>query len=278
VPGFGFQDPETGEWSGREIDLVREIGQRMAAGAVPSRPRAAGEECVSLRPVTVGARVAALRPWWARLVDAIALPKDWLMCALNGSWWHLGIRGELPDWLCPTTAHHAQDFVAVDYYYGISGLGPYQLRSLLRAAGGRYDEAPVWPAGLRRMLRYVADLFPTLPVMIVENGSVPRVSGMTRSTYLRQHLEQVRLAVADGVPVAGYLCWSITSNREWGSSPGPSSDFGLYRVDLDGDPSLVRVATGDVRTYRALIEELQPPRRPGDGVEPPHRELTAARQ
>jgi beta-glucosidase/6-phospho-beta-glucosidase/beta-galactosidase len=52
-----------------------------------------------------------------------------------------------------------------------------------------------------------------------------------------------------------YLCWSITSNREWGAPFDANSDFGLYHVDLDRDAGLTRHPTPASEAYRALIAE-----------------------
>jgi beta-glucosidase/6-phospho-beta-glucosidase/beta-galactosidase len=79
--------------------------------------------------------------------------------------------------------------------------------------------------------------------------------GIDRATYLRKHVEQVRLALHDGIDVMGYLCWSITSNREWGLPFGPGNDFGLYHIELDTDPDLKRVPTPAAVTYKAIINE-----------------------
>ncbi len=78
---------------------------------------------------------------------------------------------------------------------------------------------------------------------------------MTRADYLKAHVNEVRKAVARGVPVEAYLCWSITSNREWGLPFDDGSDFGLYHIDLDTDPELKRVPTDASRAYAALIAE-----------------------
>jgi len=63
----------------------------------------------------------------------------------------------------------------------------------------------------------------------------------------------VQHAVKDGAPVKGYVCWSITSSREWGVPFRPGSDFGLYHVDLDHDPDLKRVATPAASRYREIV-------------------------
>ena len=66
---------------------------------------------------------------------------------------------------------------------------------------------------------------------------------------------EVENAIEAGVPVAGYNCWSITSNREWGHAFDPNTDFGLFFVDLDRDPSLERVPTSDAAVYADIIRE-----------------------
>jgi beta-glucosidase/6-phospho-beta-glucosidase/beta-galactosidase len=63
----------------------------------------------------------------------------------------------------------------------------------------------------------------------------------------------VRRSVERGAPVEAYLCWSITSNREWGLPFDDGSDFGLYHIDLDTDPSLKRMPTESSREYASLI-------------------------
>ena len=50
-----------------------------------------------------------------------------------------------------------------------------------------------------------------------------------------------------------YLCWSITSNREWGLVFDNNSDFGLYHIDLDTDPALKRIPTPASERYRQII-------------------------
>jgi beta-glucosidase/6-phospho-beta-glucosidase/beta-galactosidase len=90
-------------------------------------------------------------------------------------------------------------------------------------------------------------------LLIVENGSVAVADDVMRASYLRRHVSQVQRVAAEGVKVAGYVCWSITSNREWGHPFGMSSDFGLYHIELDTDPDLKREATGEVKVYGGII-------------------------
>ena len=177
----------------------------------------------------------------------------------NANWWYLGMSGRLPGELCPPEAVGAQDFVGVDYYWGLPTRRLHQFRLLEDAAHGRFLQAPVWPQGLYHSLRRMHRWFPGMEIFIVENGSVPVASGVKRADYLKQHLRQVLKALAAGVPVKGYNFWSITSNREWGHPFDPNTDFGLHFVDLDKDPELKRHPTRDVACYREIIHSGEVP-------------------
>ncbi len=45
--------------------------------------------------------------------------------------------------------------------------------------------------------------------------SGPRRDRVTRSEFLNAHIAQVRQLLAEGVPMLGYMHWSITDNYEW---------------------------------------------------------------
>jgi hypothetical protein len=180
-----------------------------------------------------------------------------LSTALSGNWWHLGMAGRLPEFLCPLDCRGKQDFVGFDYYWGISSLKLARVARLMDAAAGRFDRAPVWSSVLYGLLKYHQKLFPQLPILIIENGCVEEADGVDRASYLRRHVREVRRATASGVDIAAYVCWSITSNREWGLSFQPSSDFGLYHIDLDTDDLLVRWPTPAAEAYRKLIEDFE---------------------
>jgi beta-glucosidase len=82
---------------------------------------------------------------------------------------------------------------------------------------------PVVPDGLREVLRNLKSRYPNLPpVYITENGcsyadgpdATGRVADQRRVTYLDSHLRAVHQAIAEGVEVAGYFCWSLLDNFE----------------------------------------------------------------
>lgn len=187
----------------------------------------------------------------------------------NANWWYLGISGRLPEELCPPEAVGAQDFVGMDYYWGLPTRRLHQFRLLEDAAHGRFLTAPVWPEGLYHALRRFHRWFPDQDILIVENGCVPEADGMNRSDYIRKHLSQVERALAEGVPVKAYNYWSITSNREWGHPFDPNTDFGLYFVDLDKDPGLTRKPTEALEVLREIILEKE--RKSAEGNAPSER-------
>ena len=244
VPGLGYRDPRTGELSGLEIDLARALAQRILGDATRVRFRSA----------RTAERIPLLRSL-RRFLDPLLRPYSIFSTVLASNWWHLGMAGELDEFLCPKECIGQQDFVGLDYYWGIPTLRLDRVQRLIDAALGRFDRAPVWPGALYGILRYQASLFPHLPLLVIENGSVDVADGVDRAAYLRQHLQQIQQAVCDGVNVVGYVCWSITSNREWGLAFSRSSDFGLYHIDLDTDPGLKRQPTPAVAVYQGIIAQ-----------------------
>lgn len=122
------------------------------------------------------------------------------------------------------------------------------------------------PEGLSAFCGYYAQAFPGLGILIAENGMAqrcsfdnaslgPRRDRLTRSEYIGAHLGEVRRMLAGGVPLLGYLHWSLTDNYEWGSF---TPRFGLFRVDFTRDlPRLETDHLGDnpSQTYARLVRE-----------------------
>lgn len=134
------------------------------------------------------------------------------------------------------------DVVALDYY------DPTLANQLLVPAGGYepWDWEAI-PEGLHAILR--ANATDGLPLLIAENGMATRRpalgegegrhDGVSRDDFLRTHLFHTLRAMKEGVPVAGYLHWSLTDNYEWGRF---SPRFGLFGVDY-ADESRRRLTT-----------------------------------
>src|SRR6266542_277313 len=242
-PGMCYRDPTTHELSGLEVELARAVADEIFGD--PTR--------VHFQELTRHHhRTTLLRPF-TRLFDVPLRNITALSTAFNANWWHLGMAGALPTFLCPPGCEGQQDFVGLDYYWGLDHIRLHRLHQLMDAAAGHFDHAPVYPQGLYNTLQHASIMFPGLPVVVVENGCVTEAGGVDRATYLRLHLAALERAAADGVNVGGYVWWSITSNREWGRPSDAATDFGLYHIELDDDPQLQRIATPAADVYRELI-------------------------
>ena len=243
VLGFSYRDPETGEYSGLEIDLARAIAQQIFND--PTK--------VVFKPTNTQQRISLVRSL-VRFLDPLLQLFSIFSTSLTSNWWYLGMAGKLPKFLCPQDCIGQLDFVGLDYYWGINNLRITSIQKLMNAAVGRFGDAPVWPEVFYYMLRFHSRLFPDKEIMVIENGCVDEADGIDRSTYLRLHIQQVQRAVKEGVNVTGYICWSVTSNREWGLPFDSNSDFGLYHIELDTDPSLKRNPTTAAAAYQEIIQ------------------------
>lgn len=230
-------------YSGLEPDLARLIAERILG------PGNVNVQFVRLQGER---RVSATRSWW-QMFDGLRKTIALFTTLLGANWWDLGLAGRLPSFLCPDECVGALDYVGLDYYWGVPSLRPSQLQRLFAAAECHYGNAPVWPGFLDSILAEAQRSFPGKPIVVIENGCVATADGFSRAQYVTEHVQRVEEALAKGAPIAAYVCWSITSNREWGLPFDNNSDFGLYHIDLDRDPSLTRVATPASEAYAQII-------------------------
>jgi hypothetical protein len=228
---------------GPEFDL----GRAIAAAIFGDPARVEFQQAALPRPASFRLRLRERIDDWLRAYTLFST-------FVTSSWWYLGMRGRLPDYLCPRQCVGQLDFVSFDYYFGVSAPTPGQLRRLARSAQRRFDVSALWPSGLHQALRYYHRLFPDLPVVIAENGFAGEPDSRRRGEQIAEHVRAVERAAAEGIDMRAYCVWSITSNREWGLPQHAASDFGLYYVDMDNDPELKRRETPSVAMYRGLIE------------------------
>ncbi len=91
----------------------------------------------------------------------------------------------------------------------------------------------VRPDGLTSVLLRVHKDYPSLPLYITENGAaypdLPGVEDADRTEYLASHLRAAHAAIAAGVDLRGYFCWSLLDNFEW--AEGYAKRFGIVHVD-----------------------------------------------
>jgi beta-glucosidase/6-phospho-beta-glucosidase/beta-galactosidase/ABC-type amino acid transport substrate-binding protein len=227
---------------GLEPDIARGIAQLIFGDPT----------CVEFVPLHGSDRLSATRSWLHAL---FAFRKSLAIFStlLGTNWWNLGMAGKLPEFLCPRECIGTLDYVGLDYYWGVPSFWPGELHRLSAAADFQYASAPVWPSALQLIISEAAHEFPGKPIIVIENGCVVRATNFTRAAYLEAHVREARRAVEAGAPVEAYLCWSITSNREWGLPFDDGSDFGLYHIDLDTDPELKRTPTDSSRKYASLV-------------------------
>lgn len=116
------------------------------------------------------------------------------------------------------------------------------------------------PEGLRMTLRQIYDRY-QLPLIITENGlgafdkleEGDVVNDQYRIDYLRKHIEQCRLALADGVELFGYCPWSaidLVSTHQ-----GSSKRYGFIYVDREefDQKQLRRIRKNSFYWYQKVI-------------------------
>jgi beta-glucosidase len=122
----------------------------------------------------------------------------------------------------------------------------------VKPKGREYSQMwEIYPEGIYELLTrvnndYLKKYQPGLHLMITENGiCVPdgvdldeHVRDYRRIRYIRDHLVQVKRAIDAGVPLDGYLVWSLTDNFEW--SFGYSKRFGLVYIDFETQKRLIK--------------------------------------
>jgi beta-glucosidase len=183
-------------------------------------------------------------------------------------------RGEYPAELMPAFAPHLpegwqDDFATIRAPLDWFGLN-YYTRKLIGPTGGPWPahgevEGPlpktdmgweIYPEGLHHFLHMARDYSGELPLFVTENGmaapdrlAAGTVHDADRIAYLAAHLAACRRAIAEGVPLHGYFCWSLLDNYEW--SLGYDKRFGLVHVDFE---TLRRTPKA---SYHALAAALQ---------------------
>jgi beta-glucosidase len=139
------------------------------------------------------------------------------------------------------------DFMGLQYY------GPFPMRRVplvgglpvpnLRTAEANVRSSvgiPVEPDGLLELLRRYSTHPACRRIVVTESGFGMhdrlvdgRVRDDLRIWYARTHLEAVRTAVREGLPVDGFFQWSYADNIEW--VLGRDARFGLIHVDYEND-------------------------------------------
>ena len=169
-----------------------------------------------------------LPPGWQDDFGTITAPVDW--CGVN--YYTRAMLSPAPGpWPAYATSHGPLPKTSMDWEIYPQGLYDFLIRTR--------DE-------------YTGDL----PLFVTENGMADSdrlsndgtVPDPKRLQYLEDHLAAARRAISDGVPLKGYMFWSLMDNYEW--AYGYEERFGLVHVDFD---SLKRTPKA---SYHALASAL----------------------
>lgn len=105
-----------------------------------------------------------------------------------------------------------------------------------------------------------------LPIYIMENGighhqekegqAEPRPDGQSRDEYLRWSTGETLSAASRGIPMKGYVYWTLVDNYEWGSF---RTRLGLYDYDHSACKIKDRSGLGEAagETYRDIVSSVR---------------------
>jgi len=202
-------------------------------------------------PVVFGDYPAIMRE---RLGDRLPAFTDAERAVVQGSVDFLGLNHY-------TTHYASREAPAENVVTSASGNG-----GIMGDQGAHLSSDPEWrrtemnwfvvPWGLRKMLGWVADRYPGLPIYVTENGcaceseiSAEEVADPFRVDFLRGYIGAALAARdEDQAPVKGYFCWSFIDNFEW--ARGYSMRFGIVHCDYE---TLQRRPKRSFDAYREII-------------------------
>jgi beta-glucosidase len=121
------------------------------------------------------------------------------------------------------------DVIGINYYYSQDAT----IRTFLTHGQGEkasnYTQMgwKIEPEGIYTVIKQIGDRYQK-PMFISENG-IGTKSEQKKIKYLRDHINQVRRAAAEGYDIRGYFAWTLVDNFEW--TEGYVPNFGLTVMD-----------------------------------------------
>ena len=175
-------------------------------------------------------------------------------------WQHLG--GDAPH-VEPgdlETIASPMDFLGINYYTRgvVSASGAWSAQTSGKPLTDMGWE--IVPEGLTELLVRMHRDWTLPPLYVKENGAAfrdtlehtpggARVHDGERIDYIASHIAAVGDAMAQGVPMAGYMVWSLMDNFEWAS--GYAKRFGIVHVDY---ATQVRTPKDSYLWYRDFLQ------------------------
>lgn len=157
------------------------------------------------------------------------------------------------------------DFLGVNYYFPEvvrdDPAGGFLSTTVVHPEGRERTDFgwEVAPAGLTELMARIARDYRPAAMYVTENGSCyddhvngdGSITDTGRRDYLVRHLDAVRSARAQGVPVKGYFAWSLLDNFEW--SEGYLRRFGITYVDFDTQKRTLKLSGQWYRDFLLTI-------------------------
>ena len=166
--------------------------------------------------------------------EANANPFNMLVCALVDRFWNHRFLQRIKGY---------QDFIGLNHYHHRK----FGATAAEKAAAVRSDMGwEVHPTSLYHCL--IALKRYNLPVYVSENG-IADAADTRRAQFITDAAACVHRAIAEGVPVKGYLYWSLLDNFEW--AEGFTKRFGLVEVDY---ATLARKVRPSAYVYKRVCE------------------------
>lgn len=158
------------------------------------------------------------------------------------------VTDHLTHWQFADRVCRTVEFFGINYYGAewMTLQGPAQYDDLEYSDAGR----AVDPNGLAYILKKIHKRYPWLPVIVTENG-VGDGTDQLRPAYLIEHLVAISSTIKEGVPVKGYIHWTLSDNFEWSDGYGPK--FGL--VEIRRDNNLERIKRPSFSLYQHIISD-----------------------
>lgn len=154
------------------------------------------------------------------------------------------------------------DFLGINYYNRTvvrhDPNVPFVQLSPVQPPASSYSQMwEIYPPGIAELVLRVWNDYHPSKIFLTENGvCVPdgidfdgRVRDIRRIQYLQDHLVHLHGVLDQGVPLIGYLVWSLMDNFEWAF--GYDKRFGIVHVDFN---DLTRTVKDSGRWFRQVIQ------------------------
>lgn len=148
---------------------------------------------------------------------------------------------------------NSQDFLGLNYYSrDLIQFKPFNKHGFEPIANPQQEQTDlgweIYPEGISIVAKHLNRRFPGLPMIITENG-IADSKDLQRSKFIFQHLQELWKLIQEGLPIRGYLYWSLLDNFEW--IEGFEPRFGLYEVDY---ATFQRKMRPSARYYKNIVQ------------------------